>query len=148
MNTRNPSDMPARTMKETTPTEPPGSSTNMHETPGNHPPHVYETTPRTTRKHTLQGNRRNGKAEHTEPSHTHMILKLIPKGNRKRSTPPPTHHTPKPTLTPAGTASRQCRQDPAKERKVSPKRLHPWARDQATSTGRNLFRCCETVSWW
>jgi len=110
----------------------------MHETAGNHPRHVYETTPRTTRKHTLQGNRRNGKGEHTEPSHTHMILQEEPQREheRKHPTTRTTHHKGHPD-------ARHSRPPPANATKTQPRkgRCHPkgytpTGKDQAAGTGR------------
>src|SRR5690606_5778220 len=142
------------------PAEHPGSSTNMHETPRKHPPHIHETTPRTTRKHVLSGNERNGKGEHIEPSSPTRILQPDLKGTAARAPHHP-HHTPttaqyghqahKPpqaTLTP--TPPRPSQGKEGVTQKVTP----PGQGQSQGARGGNsfmvvkLFHGGETVSWW
>ncbi len=113
----------------------------MHETPQDHPQHVYETTPRTRKKHTLQGNRRNGKGEHTEPSPPTRILKMTLKGTPARAPHHP-HQHPHPQGHPDHQAtsrhSHPCQ--PAEERRCHPKGYTPRAHSEhQRARGGNSF---------
>ena len=63
--------------------------------------------------------------------------------NEKNQSNTHPHHTPqRPPRHSTATAR------PQKKESVTQKVTPPRARRTPASTGRNLFRCCETVSWW
>jgi len=132
-----------------------GTVTNMHGMPQNHPPHIHETTPKPTRKHTPQGNRRNGKGEHTEPSAPTRILKMIPKEPpQEHPTTRTSTHTRKATQTtkpPAGTATHANLHDHHQSRgkgRGKGRRCHPKGYTPRAGTRPGHRHGAGIVSWW